>query len=618
MSAEIIVLDNGSSDGSLEYLKPKFPKVVFIENYNNIGFAQACNKGFAMASGDYILFLNPDTLLAEDTLEVSLSFFKTHSDCGAIGVKMIDGGGVFLKESKRSFPSPLISLYKLSGLARIFPGSKAFGGYHLGHYDPDQNHEVSVLSGAFMMVPKEVLAMTGCFDERFFMYGEDVDLSYRILQGGYKNYYVAQTTIVHFKGESTRKGSLNYVRMFYQAMSLFVQKHYGGTKAWSYNAMIQLAIAIRASLAAMSKLLRWVGLPIIDGVVILFSFWVIKEIWVSFIRPDIIYTPSLLNYSFPAFTAIYLLIAYFAGLYDRYYLLRAIIRSTLVATILLIAFYSLLPEHLRFSRGIILFGALLSIILIVGLRIVLVRVNFLATPQKKTEKPSLLIAGSKDEFDKVFSFLEKSKLASRIIGRIAIGKNDLQAITDVEHVSEIALPLEATEIILCAGSLSYQTMIQYLPIMGKKLKIRFYAPTTGSIISSDVHSSRGEILSDETGYNLSYLINRRQKRLLDLLTAFIGILGFPFHLFFIKKPTHFFINCIRILQGKLTWIGYFVPNNELPMLAQSVLGPNGNPQFAKGDLSESSLKMIDYYYARNYEWIKDCKILLLSYKLLGS
>ena len=228
---EIIVVDNHSTDGSLDYLQPVFQDVCFIVNETNSGFGRACNKGLKEARGKFILFLNPDTIVAEDSFSQCLSFFDKTPDCGALGVKMIDGSGKFLKESRRSFPSPTTSLYKLSGLARLFPKSKAFGRYHMGHLDASKNHEADVLAGAFMMIRKEVLDQVGGFDETFFMYGEDVDLSYRIQKAGWKNYYFSGTTVIHFKGESTRKGSMNYVRMFYQAMSIFVQKHYGGSRA---------------------------------------------------------------------------------------------------------------------------------------------------------------------------------------------------------------------------------------------------------------------------------------------------------------------------------------------------------------------------------------------------
>ncbi|RYZ26186.1 MAG: glycosyltransferase family 2 protein, partial [Chitinophagaceae bacterium] len=222
MTAEIIVVDNNSTDESLPYLYPKFPEVKFIQNGANSGFGKACNRGLAEATGEYILFLNPDTIVAEDSFSKCIDFLKTNADCGALGVKMIDGSGRFLKESKRAFPSPLTSLFKLAGLSRIFPKSKLFSRYHLGHLSKDENHEVDVLAGAFLMTKKELLQKVGSFDDAFFMYGEDVDLSYRIQKAGYRNYYFSGTAIIHFKGESTKRGSLNYVKMFYQAMITFV------------------------------------------------------------------------------------------------------------------------------------------------------------------------------------------------------------------------------------------------------------------------------------------------------------------------------------------------------------------------------------------------------------
>jgi GT2 family glycosyltransferase len=164
LDSEIIVIDNNSSDGSVDHLRPLFPSVRFVSNSENRGFARACNQGLELASGTYILFLNPDTILAEDCLEKSVAFLAAKPGAGATGIKMLDGSGRFLKESKRSFPSPLTSFFKLTGLARLFPRSPLFSRYHLGHLDPNSNHEIDVLAGAFMMVKREVLDKTGGFD----------------------------------------------------------------------------------------------------------------------------------------------------------------------------------------------------------------------------------------------------------------------------------------------------------------------------------------------------------------------------------------------------------------------------------------------------------------------
>ena len=226
IDAEVIIVDNASTDDSFDHLKPLFPSFRFMANETNEGFARANNKALSVCKGKYVLFLNPDTLIPEDCLEKCLAFFRTHADAGAIGVRMVNGEGEYLKESKRGFPSPSASFWKLTGVTKMFPRSRLLAAYYMGNLDENRSHKVEVLSGAFMMVKKEVLDKTGGFDERFFMYAEDIDLSYRILKAGYQNYYYADTTIIHFKGSSTKK-DLRNVRQFYKAMSQFVKKYYG-------------------------------------------------------------------------------------------------------------------------------------------------------------------------------------------------------------------------------------------------------------------------------------------------------------------------------------------------------------------------------------------------------
>jgi GT2 family glycosyltransferase len=226
IDAEILVVDNHSTDGSKEYLEPRFSRVQFFWNKENVGFSRANNFALPLAKGAYILFLNPDTIVAEDCFTNCLSFFENHTDCGAVGVRMIDGAGNFLKESKRSLPTPSAGFFKMVGLTEIFPSSKMFAQYYAGNIPEKENNKVNVLAGAFMMLSKKAIAITNGFDESFFMYGEDIDLSYRIQKAGLQNYYLGETTIIHFKGESTQKKSSNYVKQFYGAIKRFVDKHY--------------------------------------------------------------------------------------------------------------------------------------------------------------------------------------------------------------------------------------------------------------------------------------------------------------------------------------------------------------------------------------------------------
>lgn len=263
IEAEIWVVDNASSDESVALLKPQFPRVNWVESAENLGFSRANNLALARANGEFVLFLNPDTLLPEDCLHQCLSFMEKQQDAGALGIRMVDGGGRYLPESKRGYPGPLTSFFKLTGLSSLFPASPLFARYYLGHLPPLQSHPVEVLSGAFMLVRRQVLAVTGGFDERYFMYGEDIDLSYQInktpIPGSnrcWKTWYFAGSTIIHFKGESTQRNSLRYVHTFYRAMLLFVKKHYPPWRAMVFSLFIYLAMAFRGVAAILFRKLE--------------------------------------------------------------------------------------------------------------------------------------------------------------------------------------------------------------------------------------------------------------------------------------------------------------------------------------------------------------------------
>lgn len=247
LETEVFVIDNHSEDGSLEYLQPRYPGIQFIGNTENKGFARANNQALELARGRYILFLNPDTVLPEDFAHKCVGFFESAPRAGGLGVRMIDGSGRFLKESRRGFPSPWVAFCKLTGLTALFPRMRWFSGYYLGHLPSDRNHPAPVLSGACLWVSRTALEKTGGFDEQFFMYAEDIDLSYRLETAGYVNYYLAGTTIIHFKGESTRKDA-RYIKLFYKAMSQFRRKHFRRGIPVLLNGLMETAIWLRAGL----------------------------------------------------------------------------------------------------------------------------------------------------------------------------------------------------------------------------------------------------------------------------------------------------------------------------------------------------------------------------------
>lgn len=220
INSEIIVVDNASKDDSCSMLKSNFKEVVLIENKENVGFSKANNQGVAIAKGKWILILNPDTVLAEDTLHHVLQFALNKEKIGAVGVQFMDGSACFLPECKRGIPTPKVAFGKLFG----FPKS-AIHTYYAASVEPDEISEVKILTGAFMLLKKEIYQEVNGFDEVYFMYGEDIDLSYKIIKNGYTNYYFGKTKIIHYKGESTIKNK-KYLQRFYGAMEIFYKKHF--------------------------------------------------------------------------------------------------------------------------------------------------------------------------------------------------------------------------------------------------------------------------------------------------------------------------------------------------------------------------------------------------------
>lgn len=250
ITSEIFVVDNASSDDSLEYLIPRFPKVRFIENKENVGFSRANNMAIKQSTGEYVLLLNPDTLVGENVLKDCITWMDSCAKAGGLGVKMLGADGAFAFESRRGFPSPMTSFYKITGLCNLFPYSRRFGKYYLRYLDKNQTNRIDIISGAYMFLRREALNKSGLLDESFFMYGEDIDLSYRITLAGYENYYVP-SSLIHYKGESTKKESFKYVYTFYDAMVIFFKKHFP-----HYSLVFSLSVKVVIYLRALVAVLR--------------------------------------------------------------------------------------------------------------------------------------------------------------------------------------------------------------------------------------------------------------------------------------------------------------------------------------------------------------------------
>lgn len=618
-SAEIIVVDNNSSDDSISYLQPKFPCVKFVISKENIGFGRANNLALQMAVGEYVLFLNPDTLMPEDCLEKCIRFVQEDPSVGAIGVKMLDGCGKFLPESKRAFPAPFTSLFKLIGLASLFKRSKIFARYYLGHLSEKENHEVDVLAGAFMLIRKKVLDKIGGFDDLFFMYGEDIDLSYRIQQAGWKNYYFAESSIIHFKGESTRKGSFNYVKMFYEAMSLFVKKHHRGNKAAIFNIFIHWAIWLRAAFSAVTRFTKRVGFPILDAAIILCSLMAVEFFWKTYVKPGVEVKPLVFKITLPLFTVLFLITASIAGLYDKLYKSLKVWYAMAAAIIINLAAYSLLDEHYRFSRGVILFGGILAAFGIAILRHILVHAQMITDIDEKKEYRQTLIVGSVKAFMQAQKIMANSRRSERILGRISIDNNNEYAVGEISNLNYLLGKIPVKELIFCIEP--SLTMKDVINIMEQKNDIRykFYYTDSQSIVGSDNKETIGEALTAKMVFKINQPSSIRVKRTVDILCSLLFLLTIPIHLIFIKNQIYFLKNIFDVLFGKKTWVGYNDDNAQLPPIKKGVINPD-TLYIHKAimlNIDKEFLKKINYWYAEDYEWTDDIKLIFKRYRLLG-
>lgn len=263
IDAEVIVIDNNSQDGSVDYLSKRFPDIIFLKSDQNLGFARANNKAIKHSRGEYVLLLNPDTVVGEDVLRESLRFMETHPKAGGAGVRMLKTNGADAKESRRGIPTPMTSFYKMIGLCSRFPKNKVFGKYYMGYLPWDIPSQIEIVSGAYFMLRRKTLDEVGLLDEDFFMYGEDIDLSYRIIKGGWENWYLP-LRILHYKGESTEKTNFRYVHVFYEAMFIFLRKHYGHL-SFFFSLPIRLGIYSKAYLSMCSMFVDKVRRRIVNG-----------------------------------------------------------------------------------------------------------------------------------------------------------------------------------------------------------------------------------------------------------------------------------------------------------------------------------------------------------------
>lgn len=618
LDAEVFVVDNNSKDGSLKMLAEKHPQVKVIANKENTGFSKANNQAIKLSKGEYVLLLNPDTLVEEDTFKHCIEFMNARHDAGACGVKLIDGKGNFLPESKRGLPTPMVSFYKISGLAKLFPKSKKFGKYHLGYLDNESVHEIEVLSGAFMFIRKAALDKAGLLDEAFFMYGEDIDLSYRITKAGYKIYYTPHTRTIHYRGESTKKGSANYVYVFYNAMVIFANKHFSAQYARSFTWMIKFAIVLRALISLFKRIANKITLPLFDALVIFGGMYLLKTYWAGL--SGIYYPYEFLWIAVPLYILAWLSGVYLSGGYDKPIRLYKIARGLMMGTVLILVVYGLLDETYRYSRFLTIMGAFWAALSMFFSRIAINLLIKKKVLDDEQESRRIFIAGSIAEANRVSVLLNQSPVKISFIGfldpnNVSEEKVFTGKVKDIPNLSEI---LNINEVIFCAKDLSAQQIMNLMMQSGGLgLEYKIAPPESLYIIGSNTIDEPGQMYI--VGLNsIEKSGNRRKKRIFDIFFSLFMILAFPFYALLLKKPLQLFFNSFKIIFGRqLSWVGY---SNEvsaqkkseirLPKIKPGVFHPFS--PFKNMNAETSIIEQANVLYAKDYKISNDLNIILRS------
>lgn len=602
VDGEVYVVDNNSIDGSNEMVKSKFPEVILIENKQNVGFSKANNQAIKIAKGEYVLLLNPDTVVEEDTFEKVVHFMDEHPDAGGLGVKMIDGKGNFLPESKRGLPTPGVAFYKIFGLSRIFPKSKKFGKYHLGYLDKNETHEIEILSGAFMLMRKTAIDKVGMLDESFFMYGEDIDLSWRIIKGGFKNYYFPGTRIIHYKGESTKKTSINYVFVFYRAMVIFAKKHFSQKNAKTFSFLINMAIYFRAGIAIFSRFIKKSILPVFDFLAITGILTGISILYYN--QTGIKWPEEVLYISFPIYALIWSFSVLYSGGYDRPIKLFDYLKGAAAGTVIILVAYALLPDQYRFSRLLILVGGGLVALYYILIRLLLSRLIPSKIKLGFNDNKHFAIVGDSEEISRVENLLHQTNNKIKKVWRIEKDGNAQNKIEEFANLNK------ECEIIFCAKNNSAQEIISsMLNLNAKNVDFKIAQPDTLYLIGSNSIETKGDLYT----VNINSITNankRRNKRTFDLFISLFLLLLSPILIFGFKNKSSFIKNLFQVFIGKASFVGYDqLDHQHLPKIKPGILHPSDKIKHRE----ESMIGKINLIYARDYKIREDLSILLKSF-----
>lgn len=624
ITAEIIIVDNASDDGSIEMLQKEYPKVTLIANKKNQGFSKANNQGMAIATGKYFLLLNPDTLVKENTFDIIIQYMETHPEIGMAGPKTLNPDGTLQLACRRGFPGPWASFCKVTGLSAIFPKSKLFAKYNLTYLDENVTCEVDAISGSFMLFRREVYQKIGGLDEQFFMYGEDLDWCYRVQQAGYKVYYIHDAQLIHYKGESTKRSNIDETRVFYEAMRLFVRKHFSAY--WLVEFFLRFGISIRETMAFFS---RWkiIGICILlDGIVFTSSLFVALRVFSNYRHwagipasdvPIVFSIPYILHIVSSTLTGTYRK--------DRILVLRPAL-ATLVSFLLLTSTTYFFKDY-GYSRTVVLLtyvGALLGFIFWRAV----VKFGFgVGNDLQVHSKRKVLIVGTSEMARKITSRLNAQMTQFyQVVGYISTSRKEIgerigedEVVGSLDNLNKIVKEHPVHELIFATSDLTYSMIMeQAASLQNENIEFKIAGSDIDVLVGKREVSLLDDISLVDLTYNLSLPSHRTVKRIMDVGIS-IGIL-IILPLFFIVFPrigkilknAGILNKLTGVLRGKYSLVG-IRPGGKSQI---SIAKPGVTGYWFTEKVSEEKLARLDLFYAKNQSAWLDVEILSKTFVLL--
>ncbi len=616
---EIIVTDNASNDGSVDFLREKFPQIKLIANQKNLGFSKANNQGLSIAKGKYLLLLNPDTLIREDTFEKMIEFFDTTPQAGMAGCKILNPDGSLQLACRRSFPGPWTSFCKVSGLSSLFPGSRIFARYNLTYLDENKTYEVDAISGSFMMLRKETYDKVGGLDEEFFMYGEDLDFCYRVQKSGYKVFYVHNTQIIHYKGESTKRSSIDETKVFYDAMHLFVKKHL--SSSFIVEVILRSAIVFRKFFDFLwRRRLVFISL-LFDFVIFNFSllaadnFYTIFGHWKRF--PLSIY-PTL--FTIPAL--IHITVAGFFGVYRKDSLSVLKNLAAIIVSFFILSSLTFFFKQYAYSRAAVL---ITYFILFFSLSLWRIFIKLLFKIGMKGEdfphKRSAIVGTNVNAVKIAEKLKTKSTEFHLISGLIALSNNEIgrrlegfEVIGSIENIKKVIKENKIDEIIFSTDELSYNHMMSIVSAcQSENVDFKVIGNNLDFLVGKTSVSMLDDYPLIEIKYNISNPFMRMLKSIFDhCLAAIVLFFLYPF-IYLVNKLSgkqtefrKFILKTPLIITGKASFVGPQKINNGNHLF----LGKEGLTGFWYIENTELMNKeKLDLYYAKNQNIWLDLEIL---------